>query len=233
MNKKTLNELKNITKLVREVLNEYGEDSGGQDMTWGMYNRNNYSSKPISANAYDVAEAIKDEIPDIFNETKLEQIVDQYFLKNDLNQKVLQSDDFWEDLYSNLEEDFGKTLGRVTSELDEFDTSTDDAPFNQSNDYEYDDFEIVNDSDNFDDFKIKLFDSGGGSTVVSLYQLLVSTNASIDDEQYFAKALNSNPKPPSFMKKLEILIDNYVPSAEFSGYTTKDDSMEYDPTEYQ
>ena len=36
MKKITLNELK---KLVKQVVKEYGEDSGGQDMTYGMYNR--------------------------------------------------------------------------------------------------------------------------------------------------------------------------------------------------
>ena len=32
----TLNELRTI---VKQIIKEYGEDSGGQDMTYGMYNR--------------------------------------------------------------------------------------------------------------------------------------------------------------------------------------------------
>jgi hypothetical protein len=227
-----LNTFKNLTELVREVINEYGEDSGGQDMTWGMYSRDNYVPKPLSSNGYDVAKAIKDELPDIIHENIVEKKVEEYFLENDLNQKRLQQDDFWEDLYYALTEDFGKKYGNGSSGLDEYDTSTNDAPFNQGDNFEYDDFEIINDSDSFDEFKIKLFDTGGGETVVTLHQLLVSTNAPIEDEQYFANALESNQKPPSFMKKLEYLIDDYIPNAEFSNHPTRDDSMEYDPTDY-
>jgi len=32
----TLNELRSA---IRQIIKEYGEDSGGQDMTWGMYDR--------------------------------------------------------------------------------------------------------------------------------------------------------------------------------------------------
>ena len=220
----------------KETVNEYGEDSGAQDMTWGMYNRDNYVAPPISTNPYAVAKEIKDELPDVFNEDMVEKIVDKYFIENDLNQKKLQDDSFWEDLYYALTEDFGKKLGYPTGIQEDYPTGSQydsDAPWNQGLDPDYEDFEVVQDADNIDDFAVRLRDSNGGTTnVIYLSYILQETNASPEEYQYFESALSQNPRPPSFTKKLDMLIDDYSDIAEFVNEPDMDEDLKYNPNDY-
>lgn len=218
------------------ALNEYGEDSGGQDMTWGMYNRDNYVAPSISTNPYAVAKEIKDELPDIFDENMVEKKVQEYFLEHDLNQKKLQTDDFWEDLYYALTEDFGKKYANPSQIEEDYpgDSQYDsNAPWNQIS-ADYDGFDIVEDADNRDNFGVRLRDSAGStSNVIYLTKILEEVDASPEDYQYFDWVLEQNPKPASFMKKLGMLMDKYADYAEYSNEPDLDEEMKYNPKDYQ
>ena len=64
-------------------LNEYGEDSGGQDMTWGMYKRDNSSSLGLSIDQrmmtpFNVAVNIEEKLPADYNETDVENALEDW-----------------------------------------------------------------------------------------------------------------------------------------------------------
>lgn len=90
-------------------LNEYGEDSGGQDMTWGMYNRDNNLGLSIDQrmmSSWNVAVNITDNLPDSYVEDDVESAVTNYINDSAINQEVanryMKNDDWWGDLYYNI-----------------------------------------------------------------------------------------------------------------------------------
>jgi hypothetical protein len=86
-------------------LAEYGEDSGGQDMTWGMYNRerrDGMDSSVLKGSAFNVAQSIEPQLSDNYNEKEVEAAVEAYWTDEGLDFQKLQNDDFWEDLYYNI-----------------------------------------------------------------------------------------------------------------------------------
>lgn len=98
-------------------LSEYGEDSGGQDMHWGMYNKNNLTtSKSVFPSAYDVAHEIANQIQTqgdgSFYEKQVEQLVQQHFneisIPDYVYKKIMSDDGWWEDLYFNLNDILSK-----------------------------------------------------------------------------------------------------------------------------
>jgi hypothetical protein len=87
------------------ALTEYGEDSGGQDMHWGMYKDQGSSTgsrSVILGSAWNVAQAIEPELSDNYQEKEVEQAVELYWTDNGLDFQRLANDDFWEDLYFNI-----------------------------------------------------------------------------------------------------------------------------------
>ena len=106
------------------------------------------------------------------------------------------------------------------------------APWNQEDSPEYSgNFEIVDDGDNVNEFSVKLIDDGGGTSTVYLYKMLDTINANPEVVNYFEKALMTKPRPNSFEKNLNNLVDEYADHAEFDNYPEQD--YEPDPDEYR
>jgi hypothetical protein len=102
-------------------LAEYGEDSGGQDMTWGMYNRtperkHGMDKSVLKASAWGVAQALEPLLPQDYLEKDVESAVETYWTENGLDFHRLQKEDFWEDLYYNLS-DLRKAAGKPQSKF--------------------------------------------------------------------------------------------------------------------
>ena len=102
------------------------------------------------------------------------------------------------------------------------------APWNQTNSPEFDAFDIVYDGDNLADFIVKLHDTANGTDEVSIEKMLITTKSNEDEYLYFDWALEQNPKPATFMKKLNNLCEKYSSYAEYT-YPENDD---YDPNDY-
>ena len=92
-------------------LNEYGEDSGGQDITWGMYKRDNSSNIGSSIDQrmmapFNVAVNIEEKLPVNYNENDIENALKNWIEFEDVNREVadkyMSKEDWWEDLYYNI-----------------------------------------------------------------------------------------------------------------------------------
>lgn len=100
-------------------LAEYGEDSGGQDMHWGMHNRtperkDGMDSSVLKGSAWNVAQAIEPTLSQDYLEKEVEAAVEAYWTDEGLDFQKLAKEDFWEDLYYNIS-DIRKKAGKPGS----------------------------------------------------------------------------------------------------------------------
>lgn len=122
---------------VKKTLKEYGEDSGGQDMTYGIYKRDNkglgqsIDFRMISPT--NVALEIEDSLPEKYIDKDVEMAVDNYIEDASINvemvNKYLKDDDWWDTLYyaindirdkKNIKEETGTaSSGSFQTALDE------------------------------------------------------------------------------------------------------------------
>jgi len=121
------------------TIDEYGEDSGGQDMTWGMYGRDNSNSTLGTGasidqrmmSSWNVATNIVDGLPEEYNENDVEMAVTLYISDSGISQEVANSytknDDWWEDLYYNIN-DIRRKKGAVNEAGYDFQTQADGNP---------------------------------------------------------------------------------------------------------
>jgi len=119
------------------AIDEYGEDSGGQDMTWGMYGRDNSNSGIGSSidqkmmSSLNVANHIIDGLPEEYTENDVEMAVTLYISDSGINQEVANSytkdDEWWEDLYYNIN-DIRRKGGTVNEAGYDFQTQAGETP---------------------------------------------------------------------------------------------------------
>lgn len=92
-----------------EELNEYGEDSGGQDMTWGKYKHDTNISSSIDQRMmapFNIAVDIEETLPKSYIENDVESAIEKYIDFNQINKEVadkyMSKEDWWDDLYYNI-----------------------------------------------------------------------------------------------------------------------------------
>lgn len=90
-------------------LNEYGEDSGGQDMTWGRYKHDTSISSSIDQRMmapFNIAVDIEEALPKSYIENDVESAIEKYIDFNQINREVadkyMSKEDWWDDLYYNI-----------------------------------------------------------------------------------------------------------------------------------
>ena len=101
-----------LISLIERMIKEYGEDSGGQDMTYGIYSRDNkglgqsIDFKMMSPR--NVALEIEYTLPEKYNDIDVEKEVDKYIEESSINKdmanKYMKDDDWWDTLYYNIKE---------------------------------------------------------------------------------------------------------------------------------
>lgn len=114
-------------------MNEYGEDSGGEDMTWGMYNRNtsgmDTSIDQKMMSSWNVANHIVDDLSNEYNEKDVEMAVTLYISDSGINQEVanayIKDDEWWEDIYYNINDIKRKKEGNINEVKYNFQTNAD------------------------------------------------------------------------------------------------------------
>ncbi len=97
------------------------------------------------------------------------------------------------------------------------------APWNEEGPFEYKDYDVIKDTNDFYSFTIRLTDSGGGIATTSLYDMLEKTKASDELWDYFELALNTKPRPSDFHDKLENVAKEYFEFVEFDDYPDESD----------
>lgn len=101
-----------LISLIERMINEYGEDSGGQDMTYGMYKRDNkglgQSIDFRMMSPMNVALEIEDVLPENYIEVDVEKAVDNYIEDSSINievaKKYMKDEDWWDTLYYNIKD---------------------------------------------------------------------------------------------------------------------------------
>ena len=107
----TLNE-NELISLIERMIKEYGEDSGGQDMTYGIYKRDNkglgQSIDFRMMSPMNVALEIEDVLPEKYIDTDVEKAVDNYIEDSSINiemaNKYMKDEDWWDTLYYNIKD---------------------------------------------------------------------------------------------------------------------------------
>jgi hypothetical protein len=107
----TLNESELIS-LIERMIKEYGEDSGSQDMTYGIYKRDNkglgQSIDFRMMSPMNVAIEIEEVLPEKYNDVDVEKAVDNYIDDSSINkamaEKYMKDDDWWDTLYYNIKD---------------------------------------------------------------------------------------------------------------------------------
>jgi hypothetical protein len=97
---------------VKQTIKEYGEDSGGQDMTYGIYKRDNkglgQSIDFRMMSPMNVALEIEDVLPEKYIDTDVERAVDNYIEDSSINiemaNKYMKDEDWWDTLYYNIKD---------------------------------------------------------------------------------------------------------------------------------
>ena len=81
-----------LISLIERMIKEYGEDSGGQDMTYGIYSRDNkglgqsIDFKMMSPR--NVALEIEYTLPEKYNDIDVEKEVDKYIEESSINKDM-------------------------------------------------------------------------------------------------------------------------------------------------
>ena len=112
MKKKITLKESELISLIERMIKEYGEDSGGQDMTYGMYKKN---SKGLGQSIdfrmmspMNVALEIEDILPENYNDKDVNKAVDNYIENAAINiqmaHKYMKDDDWWDTLYYNIKD---------------------------------------------------------------------------------------------------------------------------------
>lgn len=99
-----------LISLIERMIKEYGEDSGGQDMTYGIYKRDNkglgQSMDFKMMSPMNVALEIEEVLPEKYNDVDVEKAVDNYIDDSSINKamadKYMEDDDWWDTLYYNI-----------------------------------------------------------------------------------------------------------------------------------
>jgi hypothetical protein len=87
---------------LKESLDEYGEDSGGQDLHWGMYRDRNPNGSPSQMpSAHEAAQVIAPTLPPNYNEKQVEQAIHNEY--PEFWDQISTDDEFWEGLYYSLQ----------------------------------------------------------------------------------------------------------------------------------
>lgn len=111
--KKTITLKENeLISLIERMIKEYGEDSGGQDMTYGMYNRDNKGlGRSIDfrmMSPMNVALEIEGVLPEKYIDTDVEKAVNDYIEDSAINiqvaNKYMKDEDWWDTLYYNIKD---------------------------------------------------------------------------------------------------------------------------------
>jgi hypothetical protein len=101
-----------LISLIERMIKEYGEDSGGQDMTYGIYKRDNkglgQSIDFRMMSPMNVAIEIEEVLPEKYIDTDVEKAVDNYIENASINiqmaNKYMKDDDWWDTLYYNIKD---------------------------------------------------------------------------------------------------------------------------------
>jgi hypothetical protein len=101
-----------LISLIERMIKEYGEDSGGQDMTYGMYKRDNKglgnSIDFRMMSPMNVALQIEDVLPEKYIDTDVNEAVDNYIEDAEINMEIankyMKDDDWWDTLYYNIKD---------------------------------------------------------------------------------------------------------------------------------
>lgn len=140
------------------------------------------------------------------------------------------SNDFVLNVWSELDKKFNSPS--VNEDYPTGASEDPNAPWNQTTP-DYEDYDVVKNGDNINNFGVQLINSAGGKTnIIYLSTILDNLNSSPEEYQYFEYALQQTPRPPSFIKKLNILIDEYSDKVEYGDNSSKDDFIKYNPDEY-
>jgi hypothetical protein len=106
-------------------LNEYGEDSGGQDMTWARYKHDTNIGSSIDQRMmapFNIAVDIEETLPKSYNENDVETAIENYIVFNEINREVadkyMSKEDWWDDLYHNIN-DIRRKREEESGELNE------------------------------------------------------------------------------------------------------------------
>jgi len=107
----TLNE-NELISLIERMIKEYGEDSGSQDMTYGIYKRDNkglgQSMDFKMMSPMNVALEIEEVLPEKYNDIDVEKEVYKYIDDSSINKamadKYMKDDDWWDTLYYNIKD---------------------------------------------------------------------------------------------------------------------------------
>jgi len=111
--KKTITLKENeLISLIERMIKEYGEDSGSQDMTYGIYKRDNkglgQSMDFRMMSPMNVALEIEEVLPEKYNDVDVEKAVDNYIDDSSINKamadKYMKDDDWWDTLYYNIKD---------------------------------------------------------------------------------------------------------------------------------
>ena len=103
------------------------------------------------------------------------------------------------------------------------------APWHQGGEPDYEGFEIINDADNIVEFTIQLHDSAGCTFETTLEDMLRDLKIPSEEYQYFDWALEQQPRPNDFMKKLDDMADKY---SIYGEYICPEQDFDYDPDDY-
>jgi hypothetical protein len=108
-------------------LNEYGEDSGGQDMTWAKYKHDTNIGSSIDQRMmapFNIAVDIEETLPKSYNENDVETAIEKHIVFNEINREVadkyMSKEDWWDDLYYNIN-DIRRKREKESGELNEAD----------------------------------------------------------------------------------------------------------------
>ena len=101
-----------LISLIERMIKEYGEDSGGQDMTYGMYNRDNkglgQSIDFRMMSPMNVALEIEGVLPEKYIDIDVDKAVDDYIKDASINiqvaNKYMKDEDWWDTLYYNIKD---------------------------------------------------------------------------------------------------------------------------------
>jgi hypothetical protein len=106
-------------------LNEYGEDSGGQDMTWAKYKHDTNIGSSIDQRMmapFNIAVDIEETLPKSYNENDVETAIEKHIVFNEINREVadkyMSKEDWWDDLYYNIN-DIRRKREEESGELNE------------------------------------------------------------------------------------------------------------------